>query len=172
MQAFKEFGEDGFNEMRNLKYKLSSLNKAQNLTFEKFKYNTMFPTFWESVQYIINDYKEIKYEAVYSHIRPIYEHCCVCDESYEKLFRYILKLEKMVTEERNFIKSMPGWEAQIIPKQPKLNVQRPSHLSSEDITKLYFTQLSSDDVLRLYTLYEIDFLLFDYAFEFKNASAT
>ena len=130
----------------------------------------MLPTFWEFVQYIINNYEEINDEEVYSHIRPIHEHCCLCDENYQKIFRYILKLEEMEIEERHFIEFMPGWEAKIDLKQPKLNVQRPDQFSSEYITSLYFTQLSSDDVLRLYRMYNIDFLLFDYKFKFKNSS--
>ena len=171
-RAIKEFGEDRFNEIRNFRDRIPKLYNSQNPKFKRFEDNPMLPTFWEFVQYIIYDYKKIDEEDVYSHIRPIHEHCCLCDENYQKIFQYILKSEEMSTEEPNFIKSMPGWEAKIDLKQPKLNVQRPSHISSEDITKMYFTQLSRDDVIRLYRLYELDFLLFNYTLKFENMSSS
>ena len=171
-RAIKQFGEDRFNEIRNFRDRIPKLYNSQNPKFEKFGDNPMLPTFWEFVQYIIYDYETIDEEDVYSHIRPIHEHCCLCDENYQKIFQYILKSEEMSTEELNFIKSMPGWEAKIGLKQPKLNVQRPSHISSEDIAKMYFTQLSRDDVIRLYRLYELDFLLFNYTLKFENMSSS
>ena len=170
-RAIEQFGEDRFNEIRNFRDRIPKLYNSQNPKFEKFDDNPMLPTFWEFVQYIIYDYKKIDDEDVYSHVRPIHEHCCLCDENYQKIFKYILKSEEMSTEELNFIKSMPGWEAKIDLKQPKLNVQRPRHISSEDIAKMYFTQLSRDDVIRLYGLYELDFLLFNYTLKFENMTS-
>ena len=170
-RAIKQFGEDRFNEIRNFRDRIPKLYNSQNPKFEKFDDNPMLPTFWEFVQYIIYDYKKIDDEDVYSHVRPIHEHCCLCDENYQKIFKYILKSEEMSTEELNFIKSIPGWEAKIDLKQPKLNVQRPRHISSEDIAKMYFTQLSRDDVIRLYGLYELDFLLFNYTLKFENMTS-
>jgi len=170
-RAIKQFGEDRFNEIRNFRDRIPKLYNSQNPKFEKFDDNPMLPTFWEFVQYIIYDYKKIDEEDVYSHVRPIHEHCCLCDENYQKIFKYILKSEEMSTEELNFIKSIPGWEAKIDLKQPKLNVQRPRHISSEDIAKMYFTQLSRDDVIRLYGLYELDFLLFNYTLKFENMTS-
>ena len=170
-RAIKQFGEDRFNEIRNFRDRIPKLYNSQNPKFEKFDDNPMLPTFWEFVQYIIYDYKKIDDEDVYSHVRPIHEHCCLCDENYQKIFKYILKSEEMSTEELSFIKSIPGWEAKIDLKQPKLNVQRPRHISSEDIAKMYFTQLSRDDVIRLYGLYELDFLLFNYTLKFENMTS-
>ena len=169
-QAIREFGEDGFNRIRSFRNTIPESQNAQNPKFETLINDSMLPTFWEFVQYVINDYEEINDGEVYSHIRPIHKHCCVCDKNYQKIFRHILKLEEMDTEERRFIEFMPGWEAKIDLKQPKLNVQRPEQFSSEYITRLYFTQLSRDDVLRLYRLYNMDFLLFDYKLKFNNSS--
>ena len=46
----------------------------------------------------------------------------------------------------------------------KFNVLKPNNFTSEEVTKLYFSLLSENDVLNLYKLYEYDFLMFNYTF--------
>ena len=168
VQAIRVFGEDGFNRIRSFRNTIPESQNAQNPKFETLINYSMLPTFWEFVQYVINDYEEINDREVYSHIRPIHKHCCVCDENYQKIFRYILKAEHIDTEEASFIRSIPGWDTKISPGQPKLNVKRPKTFKSDEITRLYFTQLSVDNVMRLYKIYETDFNMFDYKFSFGN----
>ena len=81
---------------------------------------------------------------------------------------HILKAENSDTEEASFIRSVPGWDTKISPSQPKFNVKRPKSLKSDEITRLYFAQLSIDNVMRLYEIYETDFNMFDYKFSFGN----
>ena len=53
-------------------------------------------------------------------------------------------------------------------KSQSLNRHRPAKLTDEDLTQLYFKQLSKKDVADLFRLYENDFRLFDYAFKFQD----
>ena len=51
-----------------------------------------------------------------------------------------------------------------------LNYQLILFFFSEEITAKYFGQLSDDDIHKLYGIYQDDFNLFDYRFNFRNIS--
>ena len=50
-------------------------------------------------------------------------------------------------------------------KQLKLNVNKPDAISGHELTLLYFSALSEQQIKQLYKVYELDFLLFDYKFD-------
>ena len=164
-KAIQKFGNEGFQKIMNFGTTLPQKTNKENPSV--IGSNTPLPSFWEFVQALINDYEGINNDYVYMHIRPMYGHCSICHEIQLKAFRYILKSEELDKEEPAFIRHM-GWENKINISEPKLNVQRPDEMTSEEITNLYFTQLSMDEVLKLYNLYEWDFLLFNYTFKFRD----
>ena len=167
-KAIQNFGNARFETIQNFGSTLPK--KLNNEKPSNIGDDDPSPSFWEFVQVLINDYSikdSIKDNFLYMHIRPIYDHCCMCHEDQLSVFRYILRFEELEKEEPAFIRYM-RWENKINISQPKLNVQRPDGLTSEEITKLYFTQLSKDEVLSLYNFYKLDFLLFNYTFKFGD----
>ena len=48
------------------------------------------------------------------------------------------------------------------------NKNKPSEMTEEELTKLYFKQLDMEDIEKLYEIYEMDFKLFGYSFQYKN----
>ena len=50
----------------------------------------------------------------------------------------------------------------------KLNINRPDTISGDQLTKLYFSSLSQKQISGLYKVYELDFILFDYTFQFDE----
>ena len=48
----------------------------------------------------------------------------------------------------------------------KTNSLSPDELSPDQLTQLYFSQLSTEEVMGLYRVYEEDFLMFGYNFNF------
>ena len=60
-----------------------------------------------------------------------------------------------------------GWD-DTFNNSVRLNVNRVAEISSEEITQLYFSNLSENDIMSLYGVYEQDFILFDYTFKIRN----
>ena len=164
-KAIRKFGIKHFNKLKNFAKTLPQKRNEENPAV--IGSHTPLPSFWEFVQPLIYDYEGIQDEYVYCHIRPIYDHCCICNEDQLKVFRYIMKAEELYNEAPAFIRHM-GWENIVNVNEPNINVQRPDELTSKEITQLYFKQLSGDEVLSLYNLYELDFLLFNYTFRFGD----
>ena len=122
--------------------------------------NADLPTFWEFAQSVIDGYK------MDEHWEPIYKCCSICNPSSLKAFEYVLKFENLLSEEKKFLE-YHRWnisEKDIL----KLNINRPDTISDDQLTKLYFSSLSQDQIIGLYKVYELDFLLFDYTFQFND----
>ena len=118
--------------------------------------NSDLPSFWEFAQSVIDGYK------IDEHWVPINKYCSICSELTIRAFGNILKFEELDYEEKLFL-IHSGWDRKIKMKY-KLNVNDHHGLSGKDITKIYFSILSNEQILSLYRVYELDFRLFEYSF--------
>ena len=101
------------------------------------------------------------------HWTPINEYCSICDTVSLKAYQYILKYEELNTEEDEFLKHVK-WDKKIKTRS-KINVNHhPNNLPDIELTKLYFSSLSKPQIIRLYKVYELDFLAFNYTFEIDD----
>ena len=151
-QAIKALGEDYFNETNNFGTPLKVLDNRRP--------NSDLPSFWEFSQAVIERYK------MDEHWIPINEYCSICNPITLKSFRYILKFEELYQEQALFIRHFQ-WD-KMINKTSHRNVNRPDNWSRQELTQLYFSVLSKEQIVDLYKVYELDFLLFNYTFEFGN----
>ena len=151
-QAIKVLGNDFFNETNNFGT-LIDVKDNQRPSSE-------FASFWEFAQSVIDRYK------IDEHWAPIYEYCSICDPLNIKAFRYFLKFENLNDEEDLFIRKF-HWDTQILITE-KLNQNRPHKISGNDLTHLYFSILSNQQIFKLYQFYERDFILFNYTFTINN----
>ena len=124
--------------------------------------NANLPSFWEFAQSVI-----IKLNMD-EHWKPMFQYCSVCDPTQMKLNPFILKFENLKEEQPAFLQEV-GWNDKIN-QSMKLNVNPVDGMTSEEITQLYFSNLSENDVMNLYKVYQYDFLLFDYSFTTRNIS--
>ena len=122
--------------------------------------NENLPSFWEFVQSVI-----IKLNMD-EHWKPIFEYCSVCHPVQLQVNPYILKFENLNEEQPRFVQHL-GWGDKII-NTIRLNVNRVEEMTSEEITQLYFSNLSEEDIMNLYKVYKHDFILFDYTFRIRN----
>lgn len=153
-KALSVLGEDFFSELNNYGTMLKISNNRRP--------NSDLPSFWEFAQSVIDRYN------IDMHWKPMYEYCAVCRKTYLKAFRYILKFEELQIEEPAFLKHV-HWDNKVN-KTIKLNSNRPEQMTSSEITQLYFSILSDEDIIKLYKVYELDFLLFSYTFTIGNIS--
>ena len=151
-KAKTALGEEYFTEINNFGTPLKVKDNRRQ--------NADLPTFWEFAQSVIDGYK------MDEHWEPIYKYCSICNPSSLKAFEYVLKFENLLSEEKKFLE-YHRWnisEKDIL----KLNINRPDTISDDQLTKLYFSSLSQDQIIGLYKVYELDFLLFDYTFQFND----
>ena len=151
-KAIKALGKDYFNEINNFGTPIKVLDNRRP--------NSDLPTFWEFAQSVIERYK------MDEHWIPINEYCSICNPTMLKVFQYILKHEELEKEEELFLKHVK-WDKKI-KTRTKINVIRPPDVSNNDLTQIYFSTLSKDQVMGLYKIYELDFLAFNYTFEMKD----
>ena len=151
-QAIENLGKAFFHKSNNYGTMLKVLHGDRT--------TANLPSFWEFVQSVI-----IRLNMD-EHWRPIYEYCSVCNPVQLKLNTYILKFENLSEESPAFLRHM-HW-ADNLDQGIALNVNRPTGMSSKEVTQLYFSVLSDDDIRKLYKVYEYDFLLFNYTFKFGN----
>ena len=111
------------------------------------------PSFWEFVEAVIDKYK------LDEHWEPINKYCSVCNASVLKSFRYILKFEDLKSEASDFLKHC-DWNYPLIPR----NVNNKIHSSTSNLTHKYFSAHSKEQIVKLYSIYELDFVLFNYSF--------
>ena len=90
----------------------------------------------------------------------MYSFCSVCNFD----FNYIIHFEHIEEEEKYFVEELnasdlitPKWE-----NQNKLNI------SNGQLVVKYFELLTDKEIKQLYKIYENDFHLFDYQFEFRE----
>ena len=91
------------------------------------------------------------------------EYCSICTQAVMKSFHYILKFEELEAEEGEIL-SHCHWKGNE-EKSLKLNVNHPDDIPGDMLTKLYFSILSKTQIINLYNVYELDFLLFNYTFK-------
>lgn len=115
------------------------------------------PTFWEFVQYV----KKTPHQRMDEHWRPANNYCSLCTISYD----YYIKFENF-DEEGKYLKTLLEPLNGIDSSELALNVN-PTGLKKEDLTQLYFSTLSESDVMALYKIYENDFKMFGYEFQFR-----
>ena len=144
-QAIQALGEKPFHGKSNYGF--------PPITFSSNNSEITLPSFWEFVQAVIEKYK------MDAHWEPIHKFCSVCNESFLKTFRYILKFEHLETEGSSFLKHC-NWNYPLIP----LNVNKKSEFPTSNLTHLYFSALSNEQIVKLYNFYELDFVLFNYSF--------
>jgi hypothetical protein len=92
--------------------------------------------------------------------------CSVCSISYD----YVLKFEQLEVEETLFLAAR-NLTTRLERKWMNHNPPATTTASESDpdkLVKLYFSQLSDEDVVALYKVYETDFRMFNYTFEYKN----
>ena len=151
-RALKILGEDYFSKSNNYGT-LLNISPAD-------RPNANLPSFWEFVQSVIIGLN------MDEHWMPMYKYCSVCNLNDFSNDPYILKFESLDVEETAFLEYM-GWD-DIFSKTNKLNVNKFGNLSSEEVTQLYFSILSQEDIIKLFRVYKKDFLLFQYTFSIGN----
>ena len=151
-KAIETLGSNFFNKSNNY----GTFLKVENDN----RPNANLPSFWEFVQSVI-----IKLNMD-EHWQPMFQFCSVCHPIQLQVNPYILKFENLNEEQVAFIEDV-GWRNKI-DNTIQLNVNRFAGMSSDEITNLYFSNLSDNDIKNLYKVYEYDFLLFQYTFKIRN----
>ncbi len=80
-------------------------------------------------------------------------------------FTQILRFEDLAGEEGAF-KRLLGVE-EVLPEAWR-NSNAPGGMGAEQLTQMYFQQLTGEEVERLYRIYRDDFLMFGYEFKFGD----
>jgi len=128
--------------------------------------NSKFPTFWEFAQALIAGVIDD------DHWKPMYKFCSVCHDFQLKTINFLLRFENLNNETALFLNHVK-WNkvnsssASVVISM-KMNANRPSNINSTELTNLYFSTLTVNDVENLYNIYEYDFILFNYTFLFNN----
>lgn len=79
-------------------------------------------------------------------------------------FDYLLRFEGLSSEEPAFL-GLTGLGA-ALPARTWINRNAPEEVGGGELADLYFGQLSAGEVEGLYRVYEMDFRMFGYTFEF------
>ena len=151
-KAIEVLGEEYFSEANNYGTPIQVKDNRRP--------NSDLPSFWEFSQSVIDSYK------IDDHWRPIVEHCSICNKLSLKAYNYILKFEELEKEEDMFL-IHTGWNEKIKSRK-KVNVNDHQGLSDEELTQIYFSGLSKKQIRALYSVYKMDFLLFNYSFKINE----
>ena len=115
-----------------------------------------FPSWWEFVQYIIHT----PLSSYDEHWKPASIYCAVCSFPYN----HILHFENIQQDEKFFAEEMSS--SDLI--HPRWENRNDEGLAKEDILNKYFSILDDDEIMDLYKIYEDDFRLFGYKFEYRS----
>jgi len=115
------------------------------------------PLWWEFIQFVL-DTPPDKHNA---HWKSPVIHCSVCEFTYN----YILHFENIAQEEKHMINIID--ERKVIKKKWSNNNER-RELTKEELIATYYDLLTDQEILRLYKLFENDFKMFDYQFQFRG----
>jgi len=115
------------------------------------------PSFWEFVQYV----KRSPINRMDEHWRPMSSWCSPCLVPYAN----VIKFERLEEEGRHLKRLIDAEKSQ---KEEKWANPNLTGMKLEDLTKTYFSMLTKEDVDALYKIYEWDFRLFDYTFQFDG----
>ncbi len=117
------------------------------------------PTFWEFVQLIIKSIDPIDYN---NHWQPMHLWCSYCDINY----KYIFQFERL-SQESSLVKKLLDPDAHV-QEVGWFNPTIGRDIDTNSVMQMYFEQLSDDDILALYKIYEVDFLSFGYTYKRGN----
>jgi len=146
-EAVKRLGEDFFAEKNNFGAPIPVMRTWRS---------SSLPSWWEFVQYIIHT-SPINYDE---HWKPASLYCSVCSFPYN----YILHFENIQKEEKFFAEDMSA--SDLI--HPRWENRNHEGLAKEEILGKYFSMLDDKDITALFKIYEDDFKLFGYQFEYKK----
>jgi len=146
-RAVRKFGNEFFSEKNNFGAPLPVMRTWRS---------SAYPSWWEFVQYVLHT-SPSSYDE---HWKPSSLYCSVCSFPYNN----ILHFETIVTEEKFFAEEM-GAEDLIHPRWENRNDEG---LKKEEILGKYFSLLDDQDIDGLYKIYEDDFKMFGYQFQYRN----
>ena len=114
----------------------------------------LYPSFWEFVQYILHE------NVIEEHWEPITRYCLMCLIQYQMIVHF----ENLETESLDLLdylspKRLNRKSMHDLLKHYKF---RSSNLTESNLTKLYFRQLSDDEINGLRKFYQNDFEFFGY----------
>ena len=132
----------------------------------------MMVTRWEFIQHVIKTRPD-QYDE---HYRPVYILCATCKFNYN----FIIKYEQIQVEEPLFIQEMEAsgtsitisiqpffcWFLDII--QSRWMNSNKMNISDTQLLEAYFHLLTDEEITKLYQIYRLDFLQFDYSFTFRG----
>lgn len=115
-----------------------------------------YPSWWEFVQFVI-DTSPAHHDE---HWMRSSEYCSPCQFS----FNYILQFRNIAQEEKFVLDEID--EKRVI-EQKWVN-KNAADLSKEELISMYFNLLDDSQIISLYNIYEDDFKLFGYQFQFRG----
>ncbi len=119
------------------------------------------PIFWEFVQLL----KIQRPQSMDEHWSPIFHHCELCQVNYSHIFLHEnLNVEAPLI--RNILNPMHNYPDVEVRRLNQTAIVKNQYWTA----KLYFRQLSERDILDLYSIYKLDFLIFGYKFKYGNLS--
>ena len=150
----KQFSEEYLSESNNYGAPVPVVKKTNTTDRSPLQ-----PTFWEFVQFV----KDTKPMLMDEHWKPMHLFCPVCDID----FAYVLKFEN-IPEEGKFLRKVlnPFDDRRHLLR--KVNKNHPMQMNETALVSVYFDMLSESDVEELFKIYELDFRMYGYEFEFKG----
>ncbi len=137
---------------------LQEFNYGAPLPVERFPRVPQLPTFWEFVQYVLHSDNSRN-----EHWSPIHTQCPVCSARFDNVVHF----ENLRHEEAELERAL-GLDGELEEGGFKhLNANSVGR-SEENVTKTYFDTLDDEDIVALYEMYEWDFKMFGYEFEFRK----
>lgn len=115
------------------------------------------PIFWEFVQAIIDNPLTEQNE----HWAPMYQVCSTCTIQ----FNTVIKFENLEQEETMLLKMLHLDHLVSGKKRKRMNSKSSTDLTDEEITRIYLSTLSEEELDRLYDIYHYDFVMFDYSYK-------
>ncbi|XP_077292620.1 carbohydrate sulfotransferase 11-like [Arctopsyche grandis] len=110
------------------------------------------PYFEEFLKYIVNE------KSFDEHWRPYFQECAPCFVDYD----IILKMESFENDMKYLINYLDNENIRQIIQTTQWNNTNPSGRTDIEITKEYFSNISTSLLKDIYNIYEKDFILFDY----------
>ena len=111
---------------------------------------------WEFIQHVLHT-NPSQFDE---HYRPTSLFCSVCNFD----FNYIIHYENLEEEEKYFVEDL---EASNLIKTKWENSNK-MNISNGEVVAEYFKLLTNKEIMKLYKIYENDFFLFNYQFEFRE----
>lgn len=145
--AIQRFGPDFFSAENNFgsPFPISSGWRTNQL-----------PSWWEFVQYLLST-APTRYDE---HWKPTSIYCAVCSFK----FTHILHFENIEQEERYFAEDLGA--SNVV--HPRWENRNDDGISKEEMLNRYFSLLDDDEIQALYRLYQDDFALFGFEFEYRG----